>query len=716
MKLNRNILIALQILIDNGGTLTGLDLKNALQISKSAALSVLTDCVFWLNDAQIQCREKVKRKSIVIPSDEIKTLCGTLEGLTFSDYDFAKLERRKYLLLKLLENRYLINEQICGVFGISRNTCIADISSTTRFFEENGFALRVESSNQGYALRGEELEIRRLILCCISMIDENYEAAGCRVNENYFFGLFGLNYKRIYDRAESLMSTASFLNIELCLQSAVYISACLELILRRISNCNSLKMKEKSLLLAKTHSRRNVPRLLKHSGIWQEVLSAISKLPEITEEERREILTSEWEILQQMIICVGSIWEDELETLVMDEVTAVDYSEWLVNAFEQRMASGFSTREQVVSDIAHTLNGILLRHRYRFTVRNSFYERIREEYRYVYDFLRQICEIRSFPGISFTESELLCLTAQFAGWMMRGDANAPDKLEQRKKIGIVCVNNIGVGALLQRQIQNIFPDTETKLIPLSDFNSVGFRSDADFIITTVTLKASGTTPVVRVNALLSSQDKDRIFARMYGRHSKQEAPQKLIKDTMEIIKDFISLEQKALLANRLERLFNGPEYQIMYSEVKQHMLKDLITADRIQIIEKAENWKEALRIASKPLLKDGSITESYVDAMIGLVEKMGPYIVLAPGIALPHARKEDGVNRLAMSLLCCREKVYFNEEKYANLFFVLASDDGRSHIDALMHLSKIFSNESKLDQFLKAKSVEELAEMIASDK
>lgn len=716
MKLNRNILTALQILIDNGGTLTGLDLKNALQIPKSAAQSVLTDCVLWLNGAQIQCREKMKRKAIVIPPDEIKTLCETLEGLTFSDYDFSKIERRKYLLLKLLENRYLINEQICEVFGISRNTCIADISSTTRFLEENGFALRVESSNQGYALRGEELEVRRLILCCISMIDENYETADCRVNESYFFGLFGLDYKRLYNRAENLISTASFFNIELCLPSAVYISACLELILRRIQNCNFLKMQGKSVLLAKTHSRKNVPRLLKRSGIWQEVLSIINKRPEITEEEQREILTSEWEILQQMTICIGSLWEDELETSVMDEVTAADYSEWLVDAFEQRMVSGFSTREQVVSDIAHTLNGILLRHRYRFTVQNSFYERIREEYRYIYDILHQLFEAKTFSGISFTESELLCLTAQFAGWMMKEDTRGPDKLGRHKKIGIVCVNNVGVGALIQRQIQSILPDVETKLIPFSDFNSVSFHSDADFILTTVTLKVSGTIPVIRVNALLSPQDKEKIFARMYGKHSEQEAPQKLIKDTMEIIKDFISSEQKALLANRLERLFNSPEYQIIYSEVEQHMLKDLITADRIQIIEKAENWKEALGIASKPLLKDGSITESYVDAMMGLVEKMGPYIVLAPGIALPHARKEDGVNKLAMSLLCCKEKVYFNEEKYANLFFVLASDDGRSHIDALMHLSKLFSDESKLDQFLKAESVEELVEMITSDK
>ena len=94
--------------------------------------------------------------------------------------------------------------------------------------------------------------------------------------------------------------------------------------------------------------------------------------------------------------------------------------------------------------------------------------------------------------------------------------------------------------------------------------------------------------------------------------------------------------------------------------------------------------------------------------MVEAVETMGPYIVLAPGIALPHARPEAGVERLAMALLRTREPVYFDGEKYANLFFVLASADGKSHMNALIQLSHIFGGDGVFETFMAAEGPSEL--------
>ena len=100
------------------------------------------------------------------------------------------------------------------------------------------------------------------------------------------------------------------------------------------------------------------------------------------------------------------------------------------------------------------------------------------------------------------------------------------------------------------------------------------------------------------------------------------------------------------------------------------MLKDLLTADRIQFTDDKLDWREAIRLASAPLIEDGSITQNYVRAMIDSIETTGPYIVLTPGVALPHARPSEGAKKLAMAMLCSRERIYFNEEKYANLLDV----------------------------------------------
>ena len=61
-----------------------------------------------------------------------------------------------------------------------------------------------------------------------------------------------------------------------------------------------------------------------------------------------------------------------------------------------------------------------------------------------------------------------------------------------------------------------------------------------------------------------------------------------------------------------------------------------------------------------------------------------------------------------MALLRTREPVYFDGEKYANLFFVLASADGKSHMNALIQLSHIFGGDGVFETFMAAEGPSEL--------
>ena len=57
----------------------------------------------------------------------------------------------------------------------------------------------------------------------------------------------------------------------------------------------------------------------------------------------------------------------------------------------------------------------------------------------------------------------------------------------------------------------------------------------------------------------------------------------------------------------------------------------------------ATDWKDAIRLAGKGLVAAGFTTDAYTDQMIETVEKMGPYIVIAPGLALAHSRPSEAV-------------------------------------------------------------------------
>ncbi len=75
-----------------------------------------------------------------------------------------------------------------------------------------------------------------------------------------------------------------------------------------------------------------------------------------------------------------------------------------------------------------------------------------------------------------------------------------------------------------------------------------------------------------------------------------------------------------------------------------------IDTSDIQINVHADSWQSALRLAAKPLLDNGSITATYVENMIQAVIKYGPYIVIAPGLALGHAEPDEMCLKPAMQL------------------------------------------------------------------
>lgn len=142
------------------------------------------------------------------------------------------------------------------------------------------------------------------------------------------------------------------------------------------------------------------------------------------------------------------------------------------------------------------------------------------------------------------------------------------------------------------------------------------------------------------------------------------------------------------------------------------MLKDAVKG-RVNIVENVKDWKEAIILAAKPLVEDGSVKNSYIDAMIANVEKFGTYIVIAPKVAMPHSRPEDGVNKNCVSMLKINKGIGFEgEEEKVYIFFVLGAVNSDSHIETLMELMELIEDEEKIDEIIKAETVQEIMDLI----
>ncbi len=142
------------------------------------------------------------------------------------------------------------------------------------------------------------------------------------------------------------------------------------------------------------------------------------------------------------------------------------------------------------------------------------------------------------------------------------------------------------------------------------------------------------------------------------------------------------------------------------------MLADYLDESMIRLQVQAEDWQDAVRQGGALLLQAGKCEERYVDAMVEAVKTMGPYMVLAPGLALAHARPEDGVTALGMSVITLETPVEFGSEANdpVSLIISFGGVDKESHIDMLQALARFLMVQENQDFLRSATSVQEVLE------
>lgn len=146
------------------------------------------------------------------------------------------------------------------------------------------------------------------------------------------------------------------------------------------------------------------------------------------------------------------------------------------------------------------------------------------------------------------------------------------------------------------------------------------------------------------------------------------------------------------------------------------LLHQLYELKHYNLVDGPLEWREALREGIKPLVADGSVEERYADCLIKNVEDHGPYIVLIPGVAMPHAVEGAvGTIREAISFMRVREPVHFGAEDdpdtTATVFFTLSDVDAQSHLQNMQRLAAVMSNEEVISRLSRIESPEELLEI-----
>lgn len=397
----------------------------------------------------------------------------------------------------------------------------------------------------------------------------------------------------------------------------------------------------------------------------------------------KDLLCEEANENEQAYVCTYVSSLPSLNSEVKEDVVE-EYVDKLIDKFEVNTAIKLESKHEFKKNILRHLHSSYNRIRFKFPIRNPMLDETKYKHESLYKIIKSIIENEEeFPVFEGIREEEIGFIAAYFGGYLRGSR---DNGLRRNKVLLVCPNGLMVSKSLEIQLYKYIPTIEiVGIVSIKQLKEVNVYYD--YIITTIDIQ--NVSNVIVVNPLLTASDIQLLMNKLISvKENEKYFNLELIMQA--IRKNGVISNEEALKADLLNII-----HKIDEGEMYQPMLKELINAERVNIVKSVKDWKEAIKIASKPLLEDNSIEELYIENMIKSVEKYGPYIVLADRFALPHASSKEGVNKLAMSLLIVEDEVDLLG-KPVNIFMVLAAIDNTTHIRALASLSEMMYEEENV--------------------
>lgn len=140
----------------------------------------------------------------------------------------------------------------------------------------------------------------------------------------------------------------------------------------------------------------------------------------------------------------------------------------------------------------------------------------------------------------------------------------------------------------------------------------------------------------------------------------------------------------------------------------------LLAESAIIVGAEADGWRAAVRLAGRALTASGATRPGYADEMIRMIDEHGPYVVIAPGLALAHARPGPDVLADGLAVVTLATPVSFGHPHNDPVSVVLglAIKSADTHIEAVAELANVFNDSSTIARLTAAASVAEVLQIM----
>jgi len=136
--------------------------------------------------------------------------------------------------------------------------------------------------------------------------------------------------------------------------------------------------------------------------------------------------------------------------------------------------------------------------------------------------------------------------------------------------------------------------------------------------------------------------------------------------------------------------------------------------EAIVLRAEAVDWRAAVHVAGEALVASGATTSDYADAMVRMIDEHGPYVVIAPGLVLAHARPGDSVLRDGLAVVTLAEPVPFGHPHNDPVRVVLALSvvSVGGHLESIADIANAFNDVSAIPALADAADRDEVRRLL----
>ena len=649
-------------------------------LSNSSRRSILSD-ILRINEALSHLllpNIRIENDLIRVPAISSGELLGHVD-ISSRSYIFQHERLDMIILYLLLYPDYISNYHLQDLLRMSKNSVVADLKDIRELLKNQSISLQYRRS-EGYYLEGTGSQLRQLLERTIEKL--------MRLESGRFILDYVLKECRIATKDAAIFSQIRMLSEKYQLTfifENVKIVSLVMAVLNEIEIEGDYQVKQEDY--------RNIKE------------TALLKLVEELEEEYPRLARERDYILSRLAGCLQGNLDlnpDPTVVLIMDEI---------IKQVKANTGLEFPTGIPFRKNLYAHLYPSYYRLLFNISLHNPLTHQIKREYRSLYELIRRSLKpLEEMTGKQLSSDEIAYFTIHFGGYLQ-----SQVKRREAKDLRaiIVCPNGVSTSLILQSELEKIFPRMEFQAISRSHFKTVDNmeRDDVQVIFSTTHLESQD--KVFLVKPLMTSIEKILLKRRVYEYLHLEKEDVVSIDELMGIVAKYTTIKNEEGLKNELiHYLFAQNNQQLLGGD----SLTDLLKEELIQQVDSVSNWQDAVCLAAQPLLANGYIEESYIQAMIASINETGPYIVLAPKVAVPHASPDAGVHQLGISLLQVKEPVDFSEDddddKKVQLIFVLAAVDSTAHLRALQELALILDDEEAIDSLIAASDPREILAII----